>query len=106
MKKTILILVLLVGFLGHSQIGTDKYKHFAMGALISGATYAWVYQINHNKKQAFIWSLVTPVVIGTVKELIDSSPGGTGFDPYDLGATVLGGLTVNLTIEIFKRKKK
>ena len=43
---------------------------------------------------------------GLAKELVDTQPGGSGFDSGDLGATALGGLTVGMTFEIFNKKKR
>jgi uncharacterized protein YfiM (DUF2279 family) len=106
MKKLSLSLLLLplLSFGQYSkQFPLDKQAHFLAGSTISGVTYALVLKKTKNPKKAFIYSLITPLVIGTAKEIYDSRQPthNKGFDGKDLGATVLGGLSVSFVLKIF-----
>jgi len=99
-----LALFLLVPALSFGQTETnipvDKQLHYLAGSTISGLTYGVVMNITENKKKAFIYSLITPVVIGFFKEVYDSQKPNGVFDGKDFGATVLGGLTISLIFKL------
>lgn len=84
----------------------DKQMHFEAGAMIGSLTYAVVAETTNSKKKAFLYSLLATSAAGLAKELVDTQPGGSGFNTGDLGATALGGLTVGMTFEIFNKKKR
>ena len=46
------------------------------------------------------------VLVGTIKELLDHNQKGNRFDSRDLLATTYGGLTISLTFNLFKNKKR
>ena len=98
MKKLILI-TLLFPMLVLSQ--QDKIKHFVAGATISSLTYISVYKATKNKKKAIIYSIAASSIAGLSKELYDSNK--TGFDNKDLIATIAGGISVNITIDLFNK---
>lgn len=100
--------LLLFGLtMSHAQLSTDdQKKHFAAGAVISGATYTIVYIKTKNKKKAFWYSLGTSVVAGFAKELYDSQKFDTELDTGEVFATALGGLTVSTTLSLFVGKNK
>ena len=100
-----LIAFMLMSNLCFSQIAHDKKQHYAAGVLTSSVTYAYVYTKTKNKKKAAIYSIVSAVVIGSLKEVSDSRQPGNKFDPQDLLATTLGGVTVGVTIQLFNKKK-
>lgn len=101
--KKILLILLFIPLLNYGQIPLDKKLHFAAGAGISLVTYATVIQITNNHKKATIYSIVTPIVIGLAKELIDEKK-YKGFDSKDWAYTVGGGLFITTTINIFPKK--
>ena len=84
----------------------DKQMHFEAGAMIGSLTYAVVAETTNSKKKAFLYSMLATSMAGLAKELVDTQPGGSGFDSGELGATALGGLTVGMTFEIFNKKKR
>jgi len=96
--KTILIFLLFTT-MSYSQIEYDKVQHFSAGAIFSTTSYWVVRDITQNKSKAFWVSIGTGVVAGTFNELFDVSQ-GYRFDWADLGATVLGSLTVTLIYDI------
>ena len=110
MKK--LSLFLLLPILSFSQekvfskIPLDKSAHLLAGSTISAVTYSIVYDKTKSKKKALLYSLATPLIIGTLKEVYDSNQPRNRFNNGDLGATVLGGLSVTLVFDIFCRDKK
>jgi hypothetical protein len=115
MIKILLILfVLSYGYNSIAQkIENDKILHFSAGLIISNLAYIKTYEITKNKKKAFLISLGTNIVVGSLKEFIDKQTKSDGvFDTNDITATLLGGLTSNLTLtfildnpERIKRKK-
>ena len=98
MKKLILITMLFPMLVLSQQ---DKIKHFAAGATISSLTYISVYKTTKNKKKAIIYSIAASSIAGLSKELYDSNK--TGFDNKDLIATIAGGISVNITIDLFNK---
>lgn len=103
MKKLILLLAIIsISHVSTSQIAKDKKLHFGAGLVIGGATNAIVYAKTKNKTKAFVWGMVATSVAGLGKELYDEHT-YNGFDSKDLGATILGGLTINITFNILER---
>jgi len=100
-----LIIFMLMSNVCFSQIAHDKKQHYAAGVLTSSVTYAYVYTKTNNKKKAAIYSIASAVVIGTLKEVSDSRQPNNRFDPNDLLATTLGGISVGVTIQLFNKKK-
>ena len=103
----IFFLILLLPLCSYSQLFTEKDKqyHFAAGTMVSAATYSIVYSKTKNKKKAFIYSAVSAVLVGTLKEVYDSQQKGNRFDSRDLLATTYGGLTIGVTFNVFTKKK-
>lgn len=96
------ILILFTTF-ATAQIQHDKVLHFGTGAVIGSTAYFIAYDITKSKNKAFMASIGSSLLAGLAKELYDSRKGGTGFDNNDLLATGLGGLTIGITINIFKK---
>lgn len=106
MKALLIVLVMAMGYGAVAQVALDKQKHFAAGATISAISYGMAYDLTENNNKS-IWAGVTmSVTAGVVKETIDSKQPGNRFDPYDLLATTLGGITVGITIKLSKRNEK
>ncbi len=109
MKKYYISLIFLfIGFnLCHAQLGSeDQKKHFAAGAVISGATYTLVYLKTKNKTKAFWYSLGISSLAGFAKEYYDSEKFNTKIDTGEVFATFLGGFTVSTTLSLFIGKNK
>ena len=102
----ILLFLFLIPTLSYSQLLTqkDKQYHFVAGALVSAATYSFVYSKTKSKRKALIYSVASSILIGTLKELSDSREKGNTFDKRDLLATSYGGLSIGVTFNIFTKK--
>ena len=88
----------------NSQIQKDKQLHFAAGMIASSTGYGYVWNKTKNKKKALIAGIGTAILAGTAKEILDSRQANNKFDVNDLTATTLGGITIGVTINLFKRK--
>jgi len=107
MRLTLLVFV-LVFFAGtplRAQVEQDKALHFGIGAL-TGAAGAYV--ASELSGQSRFWTVTgaigTSLLAGLAKEYMDEQNSSNSWDNADLGATVLGGITVGITIELFSRK--
>lgn len=110
MKRTLTLISLLMLCQLHAQLEKDKVLHFGAG-VVSGAAGALV--ANQLSNGDRIWTFTGAVggslLAGLVKETIDQNKSNNSWDNGDLAATVLGGVTVGVTIDLFsgkKRKKK
>ncbi len=108
MRKLIILITMGVVFNNqsiHSQIQEDKVLHFAAGA-VSGAAGALIASkiSKRNRFWTVTGSVAASLAAGLAKEAIDKSNGGK-WDNGDLGATVLGGAVVGVSIEIFSKKE-
>ena len=98
----------------NAQIQDDKKLHFAAGGIASVVGYEYVYSKTGNKNQALAAGILTSLVAGIGKEVYDSFQPKNRFDQQDVAATILGGVTVSLTIKLnlinfgkeAKKKKK
>lgn len=104
MKQICLVLLLIPTF-ALSQLLTeqDKKYHFAAGAVIQAGTYALVYKKTKSKKKAFLYSVSSAILVGTLKELADSRQMGNRFDTRDLLATSYGAFSIGITIPLFQK---
>ena len=100
-----LLFILLISSFSYSQISKDKQLHFISGAVISAATYDFVYKKTKSKKKAFVWSVASSVIAGLCKELLDQHNYG-GFDKRDIVATTMGGVAISFVLTVLKPKKK
>ena len=102
---SILVMLLFVQFSMRSQIEEDKALHFAAGAF-SGAAGALIASkiTNRNRFWTVTGSVAASLMAGLAKEAIDKGNGGK-WDNGDLAATVLGGVTVGVSIELFSKKE-
>ncbi len=100
----ILVLLFFVQFSLQGQVEEDKALHFAAGA-ISGAAGALIASkiSKRNRFWTVTGSVAASLLAGLTKEAIDKGNGGK-WDNGDLAATVLGGVTVGVSIELFSKK--
>lgn len=108
MKILVFILIMFLSFnFGNSQIENDKALHFAGGALfglagagiakeVSGGDRAWT----------FVGAVGSALLVGLGKEAIDAGQEGNSWDNGDILATVLGGVAVGFTIDVFTKNKR
>ncbi|UWX56289.1 hypothetical protein NYZ99_08735 [Maribacter litopenaei] len=90
----------------NARIGEDKVLHFVGGNLFGMVGAGVANQISDgNRAWTFAGSVGGSLLIGLAKESIDQNQYG-GWDNSDLLATVLGGVSVGVTIDVFKQKKK
>jgi len=80
--------------------------HFVAGAVTSTIVYDYVYRKTDSKKKALVYSIASAMLVGTLKEVVDSNQKGNSFDTRDLLATTYGGITFSLTFNILTKKKK
>ena len=99
----IVLLVLSVCPL-QAQIESDKLAHFGVG-VFSGAVGALVVSelTERNRFWTITGSIASSLLAGLAKEALDERNSGS-WDNADLGATVLGGVTVGITIELVSKK--
>lgn len=109
MKKLAVVLFFTLSITNAQDIPKDKQLHFAAGILSSSVGYDYVYSKTKDRKKAFAAGILASLLAGVAKETYDSTQRRNKFDPKDLAATALGGLTLSVTIDIdnlLKKKKK
>lgn len=107
MKKILVFCIFLCAFSQlHAQIAEDKALHFGAGAL-SGAMGGFLAQelSDGDRTWTYVGAVGTSLLAGLTKEALDRSKGQT-WDNGDVAATVLGGVAVGVTLDLFSRKKK
>ena len=80
------------------SIGQDKLLHAGGCYVISATTASIVYNITENRKKAFIYGVLSSVVIGGIKELYDIKHGDSSWG--DMGANVVGGTLGAFTVTV------
>ena len=108
-SKLILVVLAVLGCkLSYAQIQNDDVLHFSAGVL-SGAGGALIAsEISHGDRfWTFAGAVAGSLLAGSIKEAIDER-NYNGWDNRDLGATLLGGITAGITIDLltFKRRKR
>lgn len=98
--KRILVFLLFINYLctGQSIIPQDKLLHAGGCYVISSTTSSIVYNITENRKKAFIYGVLSSVVIGGIKELYDINHGDSSWG--DMGANVVGGTLGSFSIVV------
>lgn len=89
----------------HGQVERDKALHFLGGNLfgLAGAGIA-KHMSEGNRVWTFVGSVAGSAIVGVAKEAVDAGQRDNGWDNDDLAATILGGVTVGITIELFSKK--
>jgi len=106
LKKLAVVLFFTLSITNAQDIPKDKKLHFQAGVITGAIGYDFVYSKTKDRNKAFAAGILTSVLAGVAKETYDSTRQGNKFDIKDLGATALGGVSVNLTIKLFNKKKK
>ena len=89
----------------HGQVERDKALHFLGGNLFGLAGAGIAKQASDgNRIWTFVGSVAGSALIGVAKEAVDAGQRDNGWDNDDLAATVLGGVTVGVTIDLFSKK--
>ena len=70
-------------------VGQDKLLHMGGCYVISATTASLVYNITENRKKAFVYGVLSSVIIGGIKELHDINHGDSNW--ADMRANVVGG---------------
>jgi uncharacterized protein YfiM (DUF2279 family) len=98
--KRILVFLLFINYLctGQSIIPQDKLLHAGGCYVISSTTSSIVYNITENRKKAFIYGVLSSVVIGGIKEVYDIKHGDSSWG--DMGANVVGGTLGSFSIVV------
>lgn len=90
--------------INENTIALDKQQHAAGGIWAGTTAYMIAYQgKDENRKRGRFWGIVTPIVLGTLKEVADTKT--TGFDMADLGYTVADGVVATFTWDILMKRK-
>ena len=79
-------------------IGQDKVLHMSGCYVISSTTASIVYNITENRKKAFIYGVLSSVVVGGIKELYDINHGDSNW--ADMGANVIGATLGALVVTV------
>ena len=101
----VLVMFLMTSLPLKAQVEQDKVLHFGIGAL-SGAAGAFIASelTDRNRFWTVTGAVATSLMAGIAKEAYDERKSNNSWDNADLGATVLGGITVGVTIELFSKK--
>ena len=105
MKKFFIVLLIPTFLFLQDFKERDKQLHFIAGTVFGSLGYDFVYQRTKDKKKAILGGIAFSTLAGLAKELADSEMYEQKFDKKDLIATSIGGITVSLTIPLFKKKK-
>jgi len=99
MRLLIIILLFInTTCVSQSLIPQDKLLHTGGCYVISSTTSSIVYNITENRKKAFIYGVLSSVVIGGIKELYDIKHGDSNWG--DMGANVVGGTLGSFSIVV------
>ena len=79
-------------------IGQDKLLHMGGCYVISSTTASIVYNITENRKKAFVYGVLSSVIIGGIKELHDINHGDSNW--ADMRANVVGGTLGAFTVTV------
>jgi uncharacterized protein YfiM (DUF2279 family) len=89
----------------HGQVERDKALHFLGGNLFGLAGAGIAKQASDgNRIWTFVGSVAGSTLIGLAKETVDAGQRDNGWDNDDLAATILGGVTIGVTIDFFAKK--
>lgn len=107
MKKILVTsLLIILAHNSYGQIEQDKVLHYLGGNLYGLVGAGVANEISDGDRTwTFVGAVGGSLLIGVAKEAIDQNQYG-GWSNEDLLATVLGGVTIGATIDIFKKKKQ
>ena len=105
MRSMFFILIIFISGGIDAQIALDKQKHYVAGIITATTGYEVVYRITGDKRKARCAGVLASILVGVMKETFDAHRPGAGFDPEDLSATILGGLTFGITIKLLDKRR-
>jgi len=79
-------------------VGQDKLLHAGGCYVISATTASLVYNITEDRKKAFIYGVLSSVIVGGIKELHDINHGDSNW--ADMRANVVGGTLGAFTVTV------
>ena len=79
-------------------IGQDKLLHMGGCYVISSTTASIVYNMTEDRKKAFVYGVLSSVVVGGIKELYDINHCDSNW--HDMGANVIGGTLGALVVTV------
>ena len=79
-------------------VGQDKLLHMGGCYVISATTTSLVYNITENRKKAFVYGVLSSVIIGGIKEIYDINHGDSNW--ADMRANVVGGTLGAFTVTV------
>jgi len=108
MIRALTLLLLLPTVPANGQLLTepDKKMHFAAGAIFSAIGYGVAYEITKDDRKAALYGIGTALLVGTIKELSDSTQSGNFFDRRDLLATAYGSISVGITFDLVRQRNQ
>lgn len=107
MSKFIVLLALFTQFVLNAQIQKDHVLHFGAGLVAGGAGAFAASEISGGSRGwTFAGAVAGSLLAGIAKEAIDAGQPDNRWDNADLGATVLGGITIGVTIDLFTAKTR
>ena len=80
------------------SIGQDKLLHMVGCYVISSTTASLVYNITEDRKKAFVYGVLSSVIIGGIKEIHDINHGDSNW--ADMRANVVGGTLGALVVTV------
>jgi len=80
------------------SVGQDKLLHAGGCYVISSTTASIVYNITEDRKKAFIYGVLSSVIIGGIKEIHDINHGDSNW--ADMGANVIGATLGALVVTV------
>ena len=80
------------------SVGQDKLLHMGGCYVISATTASLVYNITEDRKKAFIYGILSSVIIGGIKEIYDINHGDSNW--ADMRANVVGGTLGAFTVTV------
>ena len=80
------------------KIPQDKLLHAGGCYVISATTASLVYNITEDRKKAFIYGVLSSVIVGGIKEIHDIKHGDSNWG--DMGANVVGGTLGAFTVTV------
>lgn len=89
----------------HGQLERDKVLHFFGGAAFGLVGAGIAKKVSKGDRVwTFMGAVAASTMAGVAKEAIDAGQPNNQWDNGDLLATILGGVTVGITIELFSKK--
>ena len=80
------------------SVGQDKLLHMGGCYVISATTASLVYNITEDRKKAFVYGMLSSVIIGGIKEIYDINHGDSNW--ADMRANVVGGTLGAFTVTV------